>query len=81
MIASDMSVVNYDSVTLISVVEPLGVSFVGSGETWKLLDYISVRVSLLPATVYFINLATITKCKQGVTIINFADDGILDEAF
>lgn len=71
MRAFEMNVIGYNPQTPASVVEPLGTSSVTLDEIWKYSDYIPVHVPLLPATKHLRNRSTLSKCKQGVMIINF----------
>lgn len=80
MKAFEMKIIGYDPLISASVVEPLGFEFVSLDEIWKRSDYITVHVPLLPETRHLIDRATLSKCKQGVMIINCARGGIVDEA-
>lgn len=80
MKAFQMNVIAYDPIqSLESIAKKMEIGFVSLETIYKLSDYISIHVPLLPATKHLINNETLSKCKDGVMIINCARGGIVDE--
>ena len=52
----------------------------GMDDLLKSADYISLHVPKTPETTHMINKETIAKMKKGVTIVNCARGGVVDEA-
>lgn len=79
MKAFQMNVIGHDPVTSPDDIKPLGIEFVELEEIWKRSDIITIHVPLLATTKNLLNKETLSKCKEGVMIVNCARGGIVDE--
>ncbi|CAG0919370.1 unnamed protein product [Notodromas monacha] len=79
MQAFGMQTIGYDPMISGEVSAQFGVEFKELNEIWKLADYITLHVPLIPQTANLIGSDVIAKCKKGVKIVNVARGGILDE--
>ena len=77
--AFGMSVIGYDPVLSEEVAAKLGVSLVNLDAIFAQSDVITVHVPLNEETKKMLSEETISKCKDGVKIINCARGGIVDE--
>lgn len=57
-----------------------GIEYADLDKLWKTCDIISLHCPLLPATKHLINEETLSKMKQGVTIINTSRGALIDTA-
>jgi len=78
-----MKVIGYDP--YVSVVNAWGLyNNVGHAESldeiYAQCDYISLHVPLIPDTKGMVNTETLSKCKDGVRILNFARDALVNDA-
>ena len=79
-LAFGMKVVVYDPFTTREVVEKLGGEYIQSLESfWPRCDFITVHVPKNKDTVNMINKDTIAQMKDGVSLINCARGGIINE--
>lgn len=80
MQAFGMKVIGFDPMLSVEAAKSLNIEKLDLEEIWPQSDYITVHTPLIPQTRNLINDAALTKCKQGVRIINVARGGIVDEA-
>ncbi len=78
--AFGMSVIGYDPVLSEEVAAKLGISLVNLNAIFAQSDIITVHVPLNEETKNMLSDETLSKCKDGVKIINCARGGIVDEA-
>ncbi|CAJ0955601.1 unnamed protein product, partial [Mesorhabditis belari] len=77
--AFGMRCIGYDPVLNKEQAAERGIELLSLDEIWPLADYITVHVPLIPSTKDLINRQALTKCKDGVRIINVARGGIVNE--
>lgn len=77
--AFGMKVVAFDPLLDKSVADSLGIPLMSLDELYKISDYISLHVPLIPDTKHMINKETISKMKKGVRIVNCSRGGTVDE--
>jgi D-3-phosphoglycerate dehydrogenase / 2-oxoglutarate reductase len=78
--AFEMNVIGYDPILSEEIASKLGVKLVELDEIFSQSDIITVHVPLTDETRSLISDETLSKCKDGVKIINCARGGIIDEA-
>ena len=78
-LAFEMNVIGYDPFISKEMAESIGVELVTLEDIWARADYITVHTPLNETTRHLINAETLSKCKDGVRIINCARGGIVDE--
>jgi len=74
-----MKVIAYDPLISSVVAEKLGVTLLKVDEIFTNSDIISVHVPFNDKTKYLISEETLSKCKDGVKIVNCARGGIVNE--
>ena len=79
MQAFGMRTLGYDPVVSAEEAARFGVEVLPWDELLAAADYITVHTPLLPQTFHLISDEAISKCKQGVKILNCARGGIVDE--
>ncbi len=83
--AFDMTVVAYDPYVSVEIAQETGVQLLDLDELLGTADIISLHTSMSPETKNIINASTLSKCKDGVMLINpsrgkLVDDSALAEA-
>ncbi len=78
--AFGMKVIGYDPVLSEEIANKIGVDLVNLDQIFSESDLITVHVPLSEETKYLINSETLSKCKDGVKIINCARGGIVEES-
>jgi D-3-phosphoglycerate dehydrogenase / 2-oxoglutarate reductase len=77
--AFGMNIIGYDPLLSNEVAGEFGISLVELNDIWKSADLITVHVPLNESTKDLLCNATLSKCKDGVKIINCARGGIVNE--
>jgi len=77
--AFGMKIITFDPLVSAEVVSDLDIQLVSLDEIWKNADIISVHTPLNDRTKNLISYNELSKCKSGVTIINCARGGIVNE--
>lgn len=75
-----MKVIGYDPVMSLDAFTEVGIHRAELDHIWAKSDFITVHTPLTPETANIVSDATLSKCKNGVHIINCARGGIVDEA-
>ena len=78
--ALGMKTIGYDPVISDAAARDANIEPVPLDTLWAQADYITVHTPLTADTKKLINAKTLSKCKQGVRIVNCARGGIIDEA-
>lgn len=78
--AFGMKVIGYDPVLSKEIADKMGIELTELDTIFAQSDLITVHVPLSNETKHLINSETLSKCKDGVRIINCARGGIVDEA-
>ena len=78
--AFGMKVIGYDPVLSKEIADKMGIQLADLNAIFSQADIITVHVPLSEETKHLINSATLSKCKNGVKIINCARGGIIDES-
>ena len=73
-----MRIVGFDPVTPTDVTAPLGIERVKLEDLWGEADFISLHVPMNDATRHVIGRENISRCRDGVRIINCARGGVVD---
>uniref|UniRef100_A0A915KF48 D-3-phosphoglycerate dehydrogenase n=1 Tax=Romanomermis culicivorax TaxID=13658 RepID=A0A915KF48_ROMCU len=79
MKAFGMKTIGYDPIISAEESNKFGVEWLPLDRIWNQADYITVHVPLIPETADLINADALSKCKQGIYIINCARGGIVNE--
>jgi len=74
-----MNIVAYDPILQSDINSSLKIRLVNLDKIWELADIITVHVPLNSETNHLISESVLSKCKNGVKIINCARGGIIDE--
>ena len=80
-VALDMNVTGYDPFMTVEAALSLSRSVsrgISTDEIFADSDFITLHLPLLEQTKHMINKETISKCKDGVVILNFARGGLVD---
>ncbi|MBK9098345.1 MAG: phosphoglycerate dehydrogenase [bacterium] len=77
--AFGMKIISFDPLVAADSINDLGIQLVPLDEIWNSADIISVHTPLNDRTKNLISYEQISKCKTGVTIINCARGGIVNE--
>jgi len=80
MQAFGMRTIGFDPIVPAEAAAQFNTEKMSLEEIWPQADYITVHVPLINPTRHMINADTLSKCKKGVTILNVARGGIVDEA-
>jgi D-3-phosphoglycerate dehydrogenase len=75
-----MKIISHDPLVAAEVISGLDVKLVSLDEIWKSADIISVHTPLNDRTKNLISYQQLSKCKNGVVIINCARGGIVNES-
>jgi D-3-phosphoglycerate dehydrogenase / 2-oxoglutarate reductase len=75
-----MQVLGYDPMISSEVADRLGIEKVGMDEIFEQSDFITFHAPLTEQTRGLLNRQTLSRCKNGVCIVNCARGGIIDEA-
>lgn len=59
-------------------IEKMGIPYVSLDEIWERCHIITLHCPLLPATRYLVNADTISRMRDGVTLINTSRGGLID---
>jgi len=78
-IAFKMRVLGYDPFISREMTDRLGIELTAPNQIWEESDFITVHTPLNDSTRHLINADALSKCKDGVRIINAARGGIIDE--
>ena len=78
--AFGMKVIGFDPVLSNEIAVKIGTELVSLNEIYRQSDFISVHTPLSEETKWLIGESALTKCKDGVRIINCARGGIVDES-
>jgi len=74
-----MQIIGFDPVLSQEAADKLGISLKSLDEVFAESDFISVHTPLTDSTRGMINKDSISKCKDGVRLVNCARGGIIDE--
>lgn len=74
-----MKIIGYDPLLSEEAASKLGIELLDLDTLFAKSDIITLHVPLSPETKYLISSATLSKCKNGVKIINCARGGIVNE--
>lgn len=75
-----MKIIGYDPLLSSDIAKDFSISLVDLEQIWKLSDLITVHVPLNDSTKNLIRTETLSRCKDGVKIINCARGGIVNES-
>ena len=78
-LAFKMRVIGVDPFISAKNAKRMGIEIGKLDDVWREADYISVHTPLTDSTRYLINADTLSKCRDGVRIINCARGGIVNE--
>jgi len=78
--AFKMKVIGVDPFISPDLAQRYGIELVTLDELWQRADYITVHTPLNDSTRHMINAETLSRCKNGVRIVNCARGGIVDES-
>ena len=78
--AFEMTVVAHDPFVAAALARDLGVELVSLEELLAQADFLSLHVTLTPATERLLNRERLARCQRGVRIVNTARGELLDEA-
>ena len=78
--AFGMKVIGFDPVMSAEAAEAAGIESVPLGAIWERSDFISLHTPLTSETRDLVDADTLSRCKQGVRIVNCARGGIINEA-
>ncbi|KAG5682586.1 hypothetical protein PVAND_011931 [Polypedilum vanderplanki] len=79
MKAWGMKIIGYDPITTHEQAAEYGIEKMELDEIWPLADYITLHVPLIPSTKNLISSDSLSKCKNGVKVVNVARGGVIDE--
>jgi len=74
-----MRIIGYDPIVSAEDTKKYNTEKMELSEIWPLADYITVHTPLMPSTRNLINAEVLSKCKQGVCIINVGRGGLVNE--
>jgi len=77
--AFEMKVIGFDPFISKDVAQRCGIELVTLEDIWKKSDYITFHTPLNDGTRHLVNAETLSKCRDGIRIINCARGGIVDE--
>jgi D-3-phosphoglycerate dehydrogenase len=77
--AFDAHILVYDPIVTEDVADSIGAKMVELNELLEKSDIITVHAPKIPETINMINEETLSKCKDGVIIVNVARGGIVNE--
>ena len=77
--AFGMKVIGYDPVLSKEIADKMGIELADLDTIFVQSDLITVHVPMTDETKHLINAETLSKCKDGVRVINCARGGIIDE--
>jgi D-3-phosphoglycerate dehydrogenase len=75
-----MKVIGYDPVLSDDIADKMGIELVDLNTIFAQSDLITLHVPLTEETKHMINSETLSKCKDGIKIINCARGGIVNES-
>lgn len=78
--AFGINIIGFDPLMSEEVASEIGVKLYRLDEIWNTADIITVHVPLNPETKNLINKEVLSKCKDGVKIVNCARGGIVNES-
>ena len=73
-----MRIIGYDPVTPTDVTAPLGIERVELDAIWGASDFISLHVPMNDATRHIVGRENLSRCRDGVRIVNCARGGVVD---
>eukprot|EP00968_Pinguiococcus_pyrenoidosus_P011334 scaffold908_cov228-Pinguiococcus_pyrenoidosus.AAC.5 len=78
--ALGMRLIGFDPALPPETAQEYGIEMLSLESIWPQADFITLHTPLTPDTKDLINKETLSKCKDGVRIVNCARGGIVDEA-